>query len=382
MKKIVFGLMMTAALLLSAACENTIRYEYDPTDALITLHAQMTTAEASHTVFLSMSYPDRVEALPGATVSCTVNGVLYVAEEQPVPEEEYYEYDPATNDYVARMRPRSQHYTEYTFPAEFKPGDEIRVEAVKGNLHARADVTVPQPARFVKVDTATVVRTVRYVDFGGDESWDYTYMDVAATIRDASAEDSYFTLTASSLTEGEIRYYGEDEAPERTEPFRYEQKGLSYETFHDNILEDGYTAAESSSLLAELMATNLMHCFSDKAFPGGEATVCPSFSVDYFYPRPYGSYYWYVPEGTVGELHPVFRLHLRTISRDCYNYLRAMNNMETYGYDVTPIIEPTMLPSNVTGGMGLVSVAAEDIFVIDPNPGEVILIDRRNEIFY
>lgn len=380
MNKTVFGLMMAAALLLPTACENTIRYEYDPTDALITLHAQMTTADRQHSVYVSMSYPDRAEALPGATVSCTVNGVQYIAQEQPVPTEEYYEYDPATNDYVARMRPRSQHYTEYSFPAEFKLGDEIRVEAVKGNLHARADVTVPQPALLVKVDTATVVRTIRYMDLDGDSSWDCTYMDVSATIRDRSGEDNYFTLTASSLTEGEIQYYGEDETPERTEPFRFEQKGLSYETFHDSILEDGYTAAESSSLLAELMAANLMHCFSDKSFRDSEATVHPSFDAEYFYPRPYGSYYWYVPEGAVGEFHPVFRLHLRTISRDCYNYLRAINNLETYGYEVTPIIEPTMLPSNVTGGMGLVSVAAEETVVFDLGS---VTIDRRGyEMYY
>ena len=33
--------------------------------------------------------------------------------------------------------------------------------------------------------------------------------------------------------------------------------------------------------------------------------------------------------------------------------------MDTYGYDVSPIIEPTMLPNNVNGGMGIVSIAAE-----------------------
>jgi len=39
--------------------------------------------------------------------------------------------------------------------------------------------------------------------------------------------------------------------------------------------------------------------------------------------------------------------------------------MKAYGYDVSPIIEPTMLPNNVVGGFGMVSVAAEDTYVFD-----------------
>ena len=124
-----------------------------------------------------------------------------------------------------------------------------------------------------------------------------------------------------------------------------------------------------------------MHCFSDKEFRDGEAAVHPSFESDRFYPGADG-YFWDVPEGAVAELHRVFRLHLRTISREYYNYLRAINNMETYGYDVSPIIEPTMLPCNGTGGFGMVSVAAEETVVIDPNPGTSVIIDRRGPLIY
>ena len=86
MKKFVllFGI---AALGLMASCENTIRYEYDRNDGQITMLSQMYTSDTEHTVYLSMSYPDRVDSLPGATVVCWVNGEKYVAEEQPVPME-------------------------------------------------------------------------------------------------------------------------------------------------------------------------------------------------------------------------------------------------------------------------------------------------------
>ena len=380
MKKSVFACLI-AALVVPVACENTIRYEYDSADGQITLLSAMYTSDTEHSILLSMSYPDRVDSLPGATVVCYVNDARFVAVQQPVPLEEYYYYDPVAQEVLMEMRPRSQRFTEYRFAAGIHPGDEVRVEASKGSQKAWAEVTVPQPGRLVRVDTATVVRTVNYTDFDGSYSWEDSYLDVTATIRDVPGVDSYFTFTASSLTEGVIRYYGEDDNVERTEPFRQEDADIRYETFHDKILEDGFSAGEGGGLLSELLPTNEMHCFSDKEFRDGEAAVHPSFESDRFYPGADG-YFWDVPEGAVAELHRVFRLHLRTISREYYNYLRAINNMETYGYDVSPIIEPTMLPCNVTGGFGMVSVAAEETVVIDPNPGTSVIIDRRGPLIY
>ena len=380
MRKSVF-VSFIAALLVLGACENTIRYEYDSTDGQITLLSAMYTTDTEHSVILSMSYPDRVEALPEATVVCYVNDVRHTAVQQPVPLEEYYYYDQVAEEVLMEMRPREQRFTEYRFSAEIKPGDEVRVEASKGSLKAWAQVTVPQPGRLLQVDTATVVRTVNYTDLDGSYTWEDTYVDVTAKIRDVPGADSYFTLTASSLTEGVIRYYDEDGNLERTEPYRSEDADIRYDTFHDKILEDGFSAGEGGGLLSELLPTNEMHCFSDKEFRDGEASVRPSFGVDRFY-NDGEAYFWTVPEGAVGELHSTFRLHLRTISRDYYNYLRAINNMETYGYDVTPVIEPTMLPCNVTGGFGMVSVAAQETFVIDPAPGTSVIIDRREPLIY
>ena len=72
-----------------------------------------------------------------------------------------------------------------------------------------------------------------------------------------------------------------------------------------------------------------------------------------------------------------FRLRFKSIDRSFYNYLRAMNNLICYGYDVSPIIEPTMLPSNVSGGMGIVSIAAESNYEIELGPFEY----KRQDIF-
>ena len=162
--------------------------------------------------------------------------------------------------------------------------------------------------------------------------------------------------------------------------YRSEDREIDYQTFHDTILEDGYSAGEASSLLDELLATNQMHCFSDKEFRDGEAVVRPYFDADYFTWRDY-NYYWICPGTHEGDLHSTFTLYLRTISRDFYNYLRALNNMETYGYDVTPIIEPTSLPNNVTGGYGLVSVGADQSLIFDLGTRHIVH-DPSQGIYY
>jgi hypothetical protein len=47
---------------------------------------------------------------------------------------------------------------------------------------------------------------------------------------------------------------------------------------------------------------------------------------------------------------------LESISREEYNYLNALNNLENFGYTSQVIVEPTTLPTNVNGGLGFVAV--------------------------
>ena len=60
----IFSILITA--IVSVACENTIKYEYNLNDGKMTILGQLSTADTTHTIFLSMSYPDRIDSLPGA----------------------------------------------------------------------------------------------------------------------------------------------------------------------------------------------------------------------------------------------------------------------------------------------------------------------------
>ena len=188
----------------------------------------------------------------------------------------------------------------------------------------------------VSVDTATVVKSLVYQDLEGSETYEQEYLEFTVRLRDVMGEDSYFTMNAD-----------------------LESDNIYYETFHDLVLEDGYSSG-LGDLFEDLLPVNSTHCFSDKMFRDGEVTV-HLYIPSYYFNR--YDYYDYYGEGYEDDDRDrTFRLRLNSIDRSFYNYLRALNNMMCYGFDVTPIIEPTMLPNNVQGGMGMVSVAAESLF--------------------
>ena len=56
------------------------------------------------------------------------------------------------------------------------------------------------------------------------------------------------------------------------------------------------------------------------------------------------------------RLHRTCHFRLRTLDFTQYHYLKALNNLETFGTEVNFLVEPTTLPSNVEGGLGFVGI--------------------------
>ena len=325
-------------MIVFAACENTIKYEYDKNDGKITVLGQLSTADTTHVIYLSMSYPDRTAPLPGAKVECFVNGERYLAEEVPVDQDDTY---------------HSHFYTEYVFNAGFRPGDKVRIEASAGGQNAWTESIVPDPGAIIALDTTTVVKPI----VEGSESYDQEYVELKVRLSDVKGSESYFTLdpemsTVETLTSGR---------GEVTDVIVNGPSHVDFETFHDLILEDGYSSG-LGDLFEDLMPVNSMHCFSDRAFQDSEATVKMYVTSDHFRAGSGYNYWYYTRYFEIAakvEVERTLHISLKTFDRDFYNYLRALNNFRCYGYDVEPIIEPTMLPNNVNGGMGMVSISAE-----------------------
>ena len=364
MKKLLI-ISILAAAALCVGCVNTIRYEYDLNDGEITILAQLSTADTLHSVYLSMSYPDRIDSLSGATVNCYVNGSLHKASQGPV---EYYDdYDWETGEQI--LVPYRNRYTRYDFKAEFKPGDKVRIEASHGGSEAWAEVVVPQPAAIVSVDTMTVVKSFVLQDLDGSETYEQEYVEFTVRLDDVKGTDSFFSLDGEVTT---ITKLTSAEGQGKNGTFVQGPERLYYETFHDQILEDGYSSG-LGDLFEGITPVNAMHCFSDRLFRDGQATVRLCFPFYAFISYPY--YY----DADEIEVSKHFRLRLKSFDRSFYNYLRALNNFDYYGYEVSPIVEPTMLPNNVTGGMGMVSIASESIFDLHLPP---VHYSRDDFIYY
>ena len=47
---------------------------------------------------------------------------------------------------------------------------------------------------------------------------------------------------------------------------------------------------------------------------------------------------------------------LRSLDFAQYHYLKALNNLETFGTEMNFLVEPTTLPCNVEGGLGFVGI--------------------------
>ena len=351
------------------ACENTIRYEYDPSDGKITILGQLSTTNSKHTLFLSMSYPDRIDSLPGAKVECFVNGARSVAKAIPAGyTEELVNWQTGETMLVPNRFP----YTQYEFEANFKPGDKVRIEASKGNLNAWTELVVPKPGTIMSVDTATVVKSFVYQDINGTDTYEQEYLEFTLRLRDVQGEDNYYSMNGNLTTVTILSSDGEGETRVDTEgPY-----WLDYETFHDLILEDGYSSG-MGELFEDMVPVNSTHCFSDKLFKDSEATV--RFYIPSYY---FKNYYYFFYDADRIEINRFFRLSMKSFDRSFYNYLRALNNMDTYGYDVSPIIEPTMLPNNVNGGMGIVSIAAESTVEMIFEPFVYYKEDSYDPIYY
>jgi hypothetical protein len=241
-------------------------------------------------------------------------------------------------------------YTEYEFEAIFKPGDKVRIEATKGQMDVWTEVVIPQPITLIAIDTVTLVKSSVYQSVGETETYEQEYVEFTVRLSDAKGTDSYYSMDPKISTV--IKLSSENE-----EDFSTISRGpseVSYETFHDLILEDGYSSG-MGDMFEDLVPVNYTRCFSDKMFRDSEAAVILYIPTYYFRSYPY-EYYNIASKIVVDK---TFHLSVKSFDRDFYNYLRAINNMQCYGYEVSPIIEPTMLPSNITGGMGIVSVASE-----------------------
>ena len=322
---------------LAAGCYEEIRIPTEDKDPVLVMNAQMDNLEETHTVNLSRSLLSKVEPFPGAQVRVYVNGTLVAEAEEVV--EEY-----------------AWNRTAYAFEAPFKPGDEVRIEATKDAFHASATVLVPPAVAIESEDTSSVRMT--YLDDTSD------YLQLKVRFKDLPG-DSWYGVDhrVSDLWE-----YLDEEGNVIPEYTAVSNNSGSIETGFDPVISEGSGKTSGSDFGALLSVENTYNCFSDSPISGEECTLRVMVYPWSVYLNDY-RYGLLIPEVLQDDPDPwstVIKLPVR-VRRECffrlrsldftqYHYLKALNNLETFGTDMSFLVEPTTLPCNVEGGLGFVGI--------------------------
>lgn len=322
---------------LAASCYEEILIPTEDKDPVLVMNAQMDNLETTHTVSLSRSLLSKVEPFPGARVNVYVNGTLAAEAVETV--EEY-----------------AWNRTAYQFEAAFNPGDEVRIEATKDAFHVSSTVIVPPAVAVESLDTSSVRMTFL------DESSDYLQLKVR--FKDLPGDSWYgVDQRISDLWE-----YLDEEGNVIPGYFAYSGTKGHIETGFDPVISEGAGKTSGSDLASLLSVENTYNCFSDSPIAGEECTLRVM-------TRPWSVY---LPDDRSWEAVPkalddnpgsysiLMKLPVR-VRRECcfrlrsmgfaqYHYLKALNNLETFGTEVNFLVEPTTLPTNVEGGLGFVGI--------------------------
>lgn len=331
------------ALLTTVSCQNVIETDFGRPDPRLVVNAMLNTTESVHRVYLSMRVDspggNEFEDVELADVRCFINGKLAaVAERSETPEGGWY-----------------SGWAPYCFSARFSPGDNVRIEASRLEKTVYAEVVVPAPVSMELVDTTLV-------DDGLTTFLYNRTMHVDLEINDDPGADNWFRIGKCYQTYDQRLYFLYNDG----ELFKSDVVDSYTEDCEiligaDPILNDGYLPSETGldeedalgDIFDFLYPSNTFKVFSDKRFEDSKAKVSVSVPVQKarrFYYGPSKDY------PSAADITPSLSIEIFSLSKETYNYLKALNAGQNFGYEVNPLVEPVIIPSNVVGGLGFVGV--------------------------
>ena len=365
MKKSIYLFLLS---FLAVSCYEEVIIPVGDDDPVGVMNAQLNTLEQVHVIRLSVSQKNDVQALPGADVRVFVNGSLATVADEIIPLNEDVTY------YDGYSSHRGPWETEYTFEWDFRPGDEVRIEARKGEIVLSSTVRVPAAVPISSVDTSTVKMT-----YMGDTS---TYLQMKTVFNDDPSV-SFYRVYGRQIDD--VVYLDESGEPE-PDLTGVMESILWLETGFDPIISEGAGKTGGADLGALLKSENSYHCFADTPFSGEACTIRP---LTHFYPLPAGYYSYYpTPESQVNweellsmslKVHRRAIIQLRSLDFAQYHYIKALENLDTFGTDMNFLVEPTTLPSNVEGGLGFVGLETVTEYAFYE---ETIVYPPMGEIYY
>lgn len=326
------------------ACDRELPFPATEGD-LIVLNALLSTDEPEHIVHLAVSSPESGNRpLTDAQVLCTVGD------------------GPAVRATEISSTSSLQKSAQYSFEAQIRPGDRVRIEVAGAGLRAVAQTVAPQAPLPATADTLTRDGRMHFTLHvqGRPDRADYWQLRLA--FREQYRIDHYWR---------DRNPYPEDEHFEFT-PGMYintseseSEQELPLDPGEDPILNDGYTPQvvidryynTNAGFLFEFSPVNKTRIFTDHRFAGDGADVqfstdaTPLLNSEYGQARDWMIRYHY---------HCTRTLTVRLLALDeaAYAYLDAINREKSRNGFNYLLVEPVIFPTNVEGGLGFLSVAS------------------------
>ncbi len=353
MKRFIYIFTVAA---LAASCTNTIELDVRMPDKRLILNSFLRTDVERQVIYLTERTDrrneearDGMENVYGAEVTCHVNGELVAVAEELI----------RNSDRLGTKSSPADPYTGpfgscyYWFDASFKPGDKVRIEARKGNRTAYAEIVVPEPA---KLEVLKMASSEIYVD----EYYTMPVLDFDLGIQDVAGVDSYFRL-ADAERDMDLLFHVKDEDGNKADDvYREFLDWPEIVVGNDPILNDGYMPGSDDGIFASLSPENTFRIFSDSQFKDGKGEVSLSVesSIDSY------QIINLVERVESVEVSPTLKIKIESLSFETYNYYKALNAGETFGYEISFLMEPVIFPCNVVGGLGFVGISSAAILEI------------------
>ena len=302
--------VLLCLLILLPACENELPFHTEPQKPQLLMNAVLEADKKDNLVYLHIIDGKKAVLVGDGHVTVYVND-----EKKEVAEARLMTWVSDGSD-----------STKYcTLKTIFQPGDRVRLEAVaeENRYQASAEVVIPQPLEEpLQVDTLlSQLKIGFYVE---------PCMRYHIRLKDRPGEKNYYQL----LMEEDDQMYSN-----YTDIINQE----------DIVLTDGHltTADDDEFGLLDMVIQNKNNVFTDSRFQDTSYTLNVYTNITRYYNSDKDK-----------AVAVDITIHLRSITREYYRYLRAMNCLDSEDYNAT-FMEPVIIPCNVTGGLGFVGASSE-----------------------
>ena len=407
-------LTLLAAALLCTACVNELTPDFSDMEGELTINAFLFTDRDTNYVYVSETSRRKPQPVNNAKVEMRVNDVLVETVDRVTPS---VSREVNTDLYGMNVSSDTA-YTEvlngmYRLTTRFGEGDVVRIDVYSSDRHAWAEETAPRKIQNTRADYKLANHTI----YEYEEQVTHTYVDFTVGLNDISQNAEYYRIAAYGnygynqthwLKKG--TYYDEYSNPdsicdelrkkyelvvpiEFTDGAGYQGvdvfymckeyshfwsygSSIDYDYSGDPILSEGEMAKSSDDDTDyDLLVSSIRNkhkVFTDRLFNNSAAEI--RFSVR----TPFGNLYSPIPVYTNSDLERLpddyllksgttynmkVKVSVESISENQYYYLKALNVVESEGYeDISTLSGALKVPSNVNGGCGNICLTTSTVF--------------------